>query len=148
MKKLFLTLGLLLISSSLFAANFSQGDININAPWAKMSEDSNDQGAGYMVLVNNGGIDDVLESASSPRAGRVELRNANWERTDEILLESRSTIELFPKGAYLGFLNVTQPFKLGEYFPVTLNFKRAGSITIQIEVRDSVEKPTFLAPQN
>ena len=148
MKKLLFIFSLLTFSFSVFAANFTQGDISIKAPWARMGDSSNDTAVGFMVLVNNGGIDDALESASSPRAGRAILKNANWQNTDEISLETRSTVELYPKGAYIEFINVTQPLKLGEHFPVTLNFKRAGSITIQVEVRDSVEMPAFIVNPN
>lgn len=128
-------------------AAFTPG-IDINDEYATPTPGGVDVSAGYITIQNRGAEDDRLISASSPRAGSVELHS--MEMVDNVMrmrqIEGGVVVPaggeaVFAQGGdHLMFMGVTQPFVAGEEIPVTLVFERAGELTIAMPVQGLAEQ--------
>jgi copper(I)-binding protein len=97
---------------------------------------------GYLRVQNTGSSDDVLLGASAAIATGVELHEM---KTVDGLMQMRAlseglaipagkTVELKSGGAHLMLLGIARPLVVGEKIPVTLRFKEAGSVDIELKV--------------
>ena len=100
MKKLLLSLSLLLMSFGAFASDYTLADLGINAPWVQASDPSSNSSSGFVTIINNGDVNDVLERVSTPRAGRVELINKQGQSTSQIYIGGSSDYYLFSNQPY------------------------------------------------
>ena len=102
-----------------------------------------------MTLIDQGAEPDELVAASSPVARKLELHVfdvANgvygMHRVDAIAVTPGATATvLAPGGAHVMLEGLTRPLRAGETFPLTLTFKNAGAL--QVDVR--VESPDAVA---
>ncbi|MBF2714426.1 copper uptake system-associated protein [Agrobacterium vitis] len=137
--------------SPALAHEFKVGDIEIGHPYARAMLPGAKVGGGYLKLTNEGGTDDRLVSATSDRAGSIQLHEMKIdagvmimrELQGGIVIPKGQTIELKPGGYHVMFMNVQQAFKEGETVKATLTFEKAGSV----EVEFSVGSPAGGAPE-
>ncbi|MBU6436138.1 MAG: copper chaperone PCu(A)C, partial [Betaproteobacteria bacterium] len=93
--------------------------------------------------MNHGKSADRLLSASTPVAGSVELHSMTMEgnvmRMREveggIALAPGATVALQPGSLHMMFMNLKQPLALGTKVPVTLQFEKAGKVTVSFVVK-------------
>lgn len=123
--------------------NHEKGDIQIRHPWARATPPGAKVGAGYLEIRNNGSQPDRLLSASTPVAKRVEMHItehagdvAKMRQLRAFEVPGRERLSLTPGGAHLMLVDIVQPLKKGERFPMTLRFERAGEIEVQFEVQE------------
>ncbi len=97
--------------------------------------------AGFLVIANHGEAADTLVSASSPRAGRVELHETVMDGAvmqmrpiPSVAIEPGGEARFEHGGRHLMFVDVAVPFKAGEVIPVTLVFENAGAVEAQFPV--------------
>lgn len=116
--------------------------VGIINPWAAPSPGGVDVAAGYMTVRNRGDAPETLTGASSPRAERVEIHTMSHEDgvmrmapAGPVEIPVGETVAFAPEGLHLMFIGVSTPFAEGEEIPVTLNFTRAGDVTIDLPVR-------------
>lgn len=138
MKKL-LMLSAILLSTSAFA------DILIDNPRSRVSAPTVKVGGAFMDITNNGKEDDVLLSASTPRSGKTELHNTvidengvmkMREMENGIPIPAGETVVLKPGSLHVMFMDLHEPFQLGQTYPLTLKFKNAGEKTVTVTVKD------------
>lgn len=118
------------------------GDLVITGAFSKGMLPGQPVGGGYLTITNNGEVDDMLVSASSPVAGAVELHEMAMQgqvmkmrKLDAgIAIPAGQTIELKPGGLHMMFMKVKEPFKAGGEVPVTLTFEKAGPIEVKLAV--------------
>lgn len=139
MKKLLLSLPLFLMSFGAFASDYTLGDLGINAPWVQATDNSSNSSSGFVTIINNGDINDVLEQVSTPRAGRVELINKDGQPTSQIYIGGSQMVDMTVTGSHYRLSGLSSPLQVGEQFPLTLYFQNSGSITVQAEVRENDE---------
>lgn len=118
------------------------GDLAISGPWARAMLPGQPSGGGYLVIENAGGGDDRLVAASSPRAGKVEIHTMTMQ--DDVMVmrpvegglavPAGETVTLEPGGLHIMFMQVETPFAEGETVPVTLQFEKAGAVTVDLPV--------------
>lgn len=115
--------------------------VAINNPWAHATPPGAKIAAGYMVIINRASKPDRLVSATSPAAARVEMhvaaRAGGATKSRKVAgfdLLPEGTLELMPGGASLMLVDLKHPFKEGDMVPVTLKFKRAGEVRIELQV--------------
>jgi periplasmic copper chaperone A len=122
------------------------GDIVINRPWAPPAAKLSNSAA-YMRLVDIGTAPDELVSAASPVAHKAELHVFDVDngiygmhpvRAIEISPGAAATI-LGPGGAHVMLEGLKQPLKAGESFPLSLTFKNAGKVEVEVSVEGSRE---------
>lgn len=102
-----------------------------------------DQGKSYaegddatveMVLVNSSTTDDVLQSASSPAAGSVELEGATG---GDFVIPGGQSVQDWT----LTLVGLKKELSPASFVELTMVFKNAGSVTLSVPVRTSYEEP-------
>jgi uncharacterized protein YcnI/copper(I)-binding protein len=120
----------------------SVGDLNITAGFTKAMLPGQPVGGGFVTIANKGTSDDRLVSASSDRAGEVQLHEMAMEGDvmkmrqlpDGIPVPAGQTVELVPGGLHLMFFKVVEPFQEGQSVKVTLTFEKAGAVDVVLPV--------------
>lgn len=119
------------------------GDIDISNAWVRPSPGGGTTTAFYVTIDNAGTEQDRLVAASSPSCAEAELHESTEPDgvmqmrplADGIVLPAGATVVLGPAGLHVMCLGVTDALPSGEATSLTLHFERAGSITIEAEVR-------------
>ena len=146
-----LALAALLLPPAALAHDYTHGSLKIGHPWARETASMARAGGAFMNIENTGDSADKLLGATSPMAGRVEvhtvIREGDVMRMREVPvldLAPKSRTELKPGGYHIMLMDLKAPLKVGDRFPMTLTFDKAGSITIDIVV----EKMSGPAPDH
>jgi periplasmic copper chaperone A len=134
---------LLAISSSSFAHDFKVGDIKINHPFATPTRPGASTGAAYVSLENKGKAADKLIKAASPVAGIVELHEMKMQgdlmkmaEVPAVEVKPGATVKMRPgNGYHFMLMQLKQPLKDGETFPMTLEFEKAGKVEVKVYVQ-------------
>lgn len=131
----------LLCSGAVSAHEFSVGKIRIIHPWARATAPGAAAGGGFMVL-ENAGAADRLVSAQAGVSAVVELHTMSMEGNvmrmrkleQGIELPAGGRVALKPGGLHVMFIELKAPLKEGESFPLTLQFEKAGEVSVSVEV--------------
>lgn len=144
-RRAFCALGALLtvvVPSLALAHDFVQGDLRIQHPWVRAT--TIDRTAGYMTIKNNGAAGDVLLSAESEIAARVELHRTTMENgiakmspLDRVDIAGKKTLAFEPGGRHVMLIGLKRKLEVNELVPVTLVFERAGRVEVQFVVQKS-----------
>ena len=124
----------------------AQPTLTVADAWVAITPKGANVGAGYFLVANNGADGDKLISASSPRAGRVELHEMSKSgRTmkmrpvkNGIAVPAGAAVLLEKSGFHLMFMDIDAPFADGETVPVTLTFEKAGAVELALAVKPPV----------
>ena len=134
---------LLMAALPAFAHSYEKGDLQIRHPWARATPPGTTVGAGYLEIRNNGKQADRLLSATSSVARRIEMHVteqagevAKMRQLRDFEVPGRERLAFEPGGAHLMLVDIVQPLKKGERFPVKLRFERAGEIEVEFEVQE------------
>lgn len=142
MKKLLISgLAFLSLACVVSAQEYTQGDMRVMRPWMLEVPPVSANGAAYLTIRNQSAQDDVLISVESAAAESVEIhehvhRNGlmKMQKIDALLVKAGSDVPFAPGGYHLMLMGLHQPLKAGERFPVTLHFKAAGDMQVDVEV--------------
>ena len=108
----------------------------------------------YMVIDNTGGKDTLL-SASSPAAERVELQQrqgvsdtsaGELVTVEELPVEDYDETRLQPGGDQILLSGLVRPLTVGDTVQLTLDFDRAGTVTVEARVATYDEIAKVLLP--
>lgn len=130
------------------AEDIKIGDLKISDPYVRAMVPGAPVGGGYMTITNTGTTDDRLITASSPRAGKVEIHEMKMDNDVMIMrqlanglaLPAGKTVELKPGGYHVMFMKVGEPFQQGQTIKTTLTFEKAGSVEVDFPVGSAVAK--------
>jgi copper(I)-binding protein len=106
---------------------------------------------GAFMTIQGGGEDDVLLSASYPKAQRVEIHRTSasedgmmqMERLDQLAISAGRQVQLEPGGLHVMLIGLTDPLTAGETLELTLTFEEAGTVVVPVEVRDLSALPSM-----
>lgn len=125
------------------AHDFKAGSVVVDHPYAAPTPAGARSGAVYFrMLTNEGRQPDRLLSARSPVAARVEIHESTMEG-DVMRMRALPALELAPGAAvplrhggrhHLMLMELKQPLRDGDRFPVTLVFERGGSTEVMVDV--------------
>lgn len=119
-----------------FISPFKSPPPSVTVTDALIGSDNDPTGA-YMVISNPGGPDTLL-SASSPAASSVVLQEAGSSSAPttvtRIDVPGFADLRLQPGGDQLLLRGLVAPLTVGQRVPVTLEFERSGTITVEAEV--------------
>jgi copper(I)-binding protein len=116
------------------------GQLEIKTPWARATPGHAENGAAYVTIVSP--TTDRLTAVSSPVAKKVELHTMSMEGgvmrmrpLAAIDIPAGQTVTLSPGGMHIMLLDLAQPLREGQSFPLTLSFDHAGArqVTVAIE---------------
>ena len=141
---------LLALGTPTFAAEDAK--IHIDNAWAAETPPTAMAGAVYLDLVNPGATDRLIGAAVDDAvAGKVELHTIVLDGTvmrmrevEAIDLAAESTTTLEPGSLHIMLIDLKQPLRAGERFPLMLQFENAGTLTTSIPVRKREE---MMAPE-
>lgn len=121
------------------AHDFTLGALKIDHPWARATVAKT---GGAFLSIANGGAADRLLKAESPVAETVQIHTSIKEgdvmrmrEVEGIDLPAGETVKLQPGGYHIMLIGLKQPLKLGETFPLTLTFEKAGTIDVTVEIQ-------------
>lgn len=145
-KTLSALLGLCLLSAGAMAHEFKLGDIKIGHPWSRAMPESSSTGGVYLSLNNQGKTADKLLSASTPRAAKAELHThlndkgvmRMREVAGGVAVAGGQEVKFAPGSYHVMLMGLKQPLRVGDRFPLTLRFEKAGSVTVEVVVEDGV----------
>jgi periplasmic copper chaperone A len=135
---------LLLLLLALWSAGVASADdgrIKVESAWARATPATATVGVAYVTIVNPGKGSDRLIAVSSPVAGRVEL-HVDLREGDVVQMRPVSAvqinpgdhIELKPNGLHVMLVELRQPLKQGDHFPLTFTFELAGPIETDVVI--------------
>jgi hypothetical protein len=149
--RLFALLLLAGANASALAHDYKTGDLVIDHPWARPTPSTAKNGAAYFTIRNDGRQSDILLGAKTPLADVVELHNTLNEQgvmkmrkvADGVPIPAGATVTFESGGLHMMLVGLKQPLTDGGRYPVTLMFKNAGEVPIEIEVE---RKPAGSSP--
>jgi copper(I)-binding protein len=144
---------LLSISSNSHGQNqlgVSAGELTVMDAWMPQPLQGARAGAIYLKIENKGSEADQLLGVESPIAKQVMVHESKESGGVMKMLPRRSmeiaphaVVELKPMGIHLMAMGLNSGLKKPATFPVTLKFKRAGDVTVDVVVEASnALKPT------
>lgn len=132
----------LLVAGSAAAENAHVGDLHISQPWSRALPPVSPNGAAYMVIENTGPKADALIGASTPVAARAEIHLhvhtdgvMRMVRVEEAAIEANGQVAFEPGNHHIMLFDLNRPLRAGESYPLTLHFKQAGDVEVQIQVQ-------------
>jgi copper(I)-binding protein len=135
---------LLLSCAAAAQAAEPRGHLDVSASWARPTAPGISVGVVYFAVHNSGSTADRLIAAASPVAGKAELHETRtvdgmmqMRAVDGVQIPAGATIRSEPGGLHLMLTGLKQPLRSGSSFALTLRFRDAGPVTIQVPVKES-----------
>ncbi|MDO8984420.1 copper chaperone PCu(A)C [Cypionkella sp.] len=118
------------------------GNIEIENPWSRASIGTDRPGVVYLTIRNIGPAADMLTSIATPVADMPMLHEtvvtdgiASMPHVMAVSVPAKGAIALEPGGFHAMLMGLTQKLEKGATFPVTLTFRDAGAVTVDVEIR-------------
>jgi copper(I)-binding protein len=148
MKPIARSLACAALVSILFAAparveEVKAGDLVISQAWSRATPGGAKTGGGFLSIENKGSAPDRLVAVSGDFAGKIEVHEMavkNGVMTmrpveNGLTIEPGKTVTLAPGGYHLMMLDLKAPLKQGDKLPVTLQFEKAGTVAVTLDVQ-------------
>jgi copper(I)-binding protein len=142
----FLFAAVLLLAGTTSAQSSS---LQIKNAWARATPGKAQTGAAYLTIET--AVPDRLTRVSSPVAGKAELHEMTMEggvmkmrSLTAIDLAAGVAVVLKPGTTHIMLAGLKQPLRVGESFPLTLEFEKAG----RREVNVTIEKAGAMGPSH
>jgi hypothetical protein len=130
---------LLILTCALLAACGQSAPVSVNDPWANATPVGASVAAVYLQV--SVASPDTLVSASTTVADHIEMHTSSEENgmmkmrpLTSVALQADQPFSFAPGGAHLMLIDLRQPLVAGMRFPMTLEFQRAGTVTVQVQV--------------
>ena len=125
------------------AQEMKAGDLVITQPWSRATPAGAKVAGGYLTIENKGSAPDRLVSGAGDVAGKVEIHEMAMNNgvmtmrplDKGLTIEPGKTVKLAPGGYHLMLMDLKSPLKQGEKVPVTLEFEKAGKVTLSLDVQ-------------
>jgi copper(I)-binding protein len=122
----------------------SVGAIEIRQAWARSTSTNALIAGGFLTIVNKGAAAERLVAVSSPVVRRIEIHAIKVVGADiamqpletGLAIPPDSSVTLKPRGYHLMMIGLKTPLVVGATVPVTLAFEGAGSVDIELAVRE------------
>lgn len=99
-------------------------------------------GVVYMTVMNHGAADDDLTGLSTPIADKAEMHRttdtngvSRMDAVADLPLKANGAVDFGPGGLHVMLMGLKQPLKIGDSFPLTLTFAKAGPVTVTVSVQ-------------
>ncbi|WP_158965312.1 DUF1775 domain-containing protein [Chachezhania sediminis] len=120
------------------------GALELSGPFTISTLPNQPVAGGFVTISNTGAEGDVLVGASSPVAGEMQIHEMKME--DGVMkmrelpgglpIQAHETVNLKPGGYHVMFMDLKQPLVAGEEVEVTLDFAKAGKVSMTFPVKD------------
>ena len=131
-----------LIAAPARAQEVKAGDLVITQAWSRATPGGAKIAGGYLTIENKGTAPDRLIGGSAEVSDKIQVHEMavnNGVMTMRPLdkgltIEPGRTVKLAPGGYHLMMFDLKSPLKAGEKVPVTLDFEKAGKVTVTLNV--------------
>jgi copper(I)-binding protein len=125
------------------AEEVKAGDLVITQAWSRATPGGAKIGGGYLTIENKGAAPDRLIGVAGEVAGKIEVHEMamkdgvmTMRPIDKgLTIEPGKTVKLAPGGYHLMMFDLKSPLKQGDKVPVTLEFEKAGKVTVSLDVQ-------------
>jgi hypothetical protein len=123
------------------AEEVKAGDLVISQAWSRATPKGAKIAGGYLTIENKGSTPDRLVRGSGDIAGKVEVHEMAMNNgvmtmrplDKGLVIEPGKTVKLAPGGYHLMMFDLKGPLKQGDKVPVTLEFEKAGKVTVSLD---------------
>ena len=123
------------------AGEHTPGDLSIDRPWSFALPPVSPNGAAYFRIENRGQASDRLVSVHSPIADRAEIHTHEMDggvmtmrRVHWVEAPAQGEVTFGPGGLHVMLLGLKEPLVAGERYPLVLEFEKAGTIEVSVEI--------------
>jgi copper(I)-binding protein len=116
-----------------------QDGVRVEHAWSRPAMQSR-TGVVYLSIIDQS-VSDRLTGVTSPVAARAEVHESFTENgvskmrgVGPLTVEPGKPLTLAPGGYHIMLMELKQPLKQGDTFPVTLTFEKAGPVTATVTV--------------
>jgi copper(I)-binding protein len=116
-----------------------QSAIHLDHAWSRAAL-AGHEGAVYLTIVGTG-TGDTLTGITTPVSAKAELHQSvndhgvvKMRPVADLSIEPGKPVTLAPGGYHIMLMDLKQPLKQGDSFPITLSFAKAGQITATVTV--------------
>jgi copper(I)-binding protein len=134
-----ISLILLAVTATMAAGLARADDLKVEAAWARAS--AGRTGAAFVTVANGGGREDRLVGVASPVAPDAMLHRSfeegglmKMEHVTAVAIPAGQRIPMKPGGLHIMLMNLSQPLKQGDRFPLSLTFERGGTREVTVTV--------------
>ena len=132
-----------LMSAPARAEEVKAGDLVITQGWSRATPGGAKVGGGYLTIENKGSTADRLIGGSADIAAKVQVHEMAMNNgvmtmrpiDKGLTIEPGKTVKLAPGGLHLMLLDLKSPLKQGDKVPLTLEFERAGKVSLSLDVQ-------------
>lgn len=132
-----------LVAAPSVAQDFKTGQITVSKPWSRQTAPGQRVGGAFMTITNAGASVDQLIGGSTPAAEKVEIHTMSMDGgimrmrplPDGAAVPARGTLALAPGGYHIMLIGLKQPLVLGSRVPLTLRFRKAGTVKVELTVQ-------------
>ena len=125
------------------AQEVKAGDLVITQAWSRATPGGAKIGGGYLTIENKGATPDRLIGGSGDIASKIEVHEMSMNNgvmtmrplDNGLAIEPGKTVKLAPGGLHLMLFDLKAPLKQGDKVPVTLEFEKAGKVTLSLDVQ-------------
>jgi copper(I)-binding protein len=115
----------------------------ITQAWGRATPGGAKVAGGYLTIENRGSTPDRLIGGTVDVAAKVEVHEMatkngvmTMRQLDSgLTIEPGKTVKLAPGGYHLMMLDLKSPLKKGDQLPVTLEFEKAGKVTVSFDIQ-------------
>ncbi|MFM1887328.1 MAG: hypothetical protein RL026_2485 [Pseudomonadota bacterium] len=147
-------LTLVLLASAAAATSLAQttqvGALRVVDPWTRAMPAPREVTGVFMTLENTGLADDVLVGGSSTAATRVEVHSSATgpdgvmrmrHMEQGLTIPANGSVRLQHGGYHIMLFGLREPSREGATLPLTLRFRKAGEVTLQVPVKPVAYMP-------
>ena len=132
-----------LLATATRAEEIKAGDLVITQAWSRATPGGAKVGGGYLTIENKGSTPDRLIGGSADVADKVQVHEMAMNNgvmtmrplDKGLVIEPGKTVKLAPGGYHLMLLDLKSPLKQGDKLSVTLEFERAGKVSLSLDVQ-------------
>jgi len=125
------------------AEEVKAGDLVITQAWSRATPGGAKIGGGYLTIENKGSAPDRLIGGSADVADKVQVHEMAMNNgvmtmrplDKGLTIEPGKIVKLAPGGYHLMMMDLKGPLKQGDKLPVTLEFEKAGKVTVSLDVQ-------------
>jgi hypothetical protein len=125
------------------AEDVKAGDLVISQAWARATPGGAKTGGGFLTIENKGSAPDKLIGASADGAGKIEVHEMTMDNgvmkmrpvVGGLAIDPGKTVKLAPGGYHLMMMDLKGPLKQGDKMPLTLEFEKAGKVSVSLDVQ-------------
>ena len=125
------------------AQEVKAGDLVITQAWSRATPGGAKIGGGYLTIENKGSAPDRLIGGSGDIAGKIEVHEMSMKDgvmtmrplDNGLTIGPGKTVKLAPGGFHLMLFDLKAPLKQGDKVPITLEFEKAGKVTLSLDVQ-------------